>query len=403
MSLRARTPDRFSAWLVVTAVLALFAALTTPFAVEAVTGGGDAASYKLMSAAAPDLPTETIGSAYTGRFAVHYAVGLLSAAGISLNAAYIVSWLAIFLGIVALTQRLISTAPVGALALALAVVVLNPYGARVSALEMGGLQDPAFALATGCTLLGLLRGARAWVLIGVLAAVLSRQTALVSNLVVAAWVCFGPLWRERSGRERLVMAGAVLALTFGAHAVVDAIVSRFSEPYEPTFPGDTLRGRVDDPPSAGELASHLARTALPLLVPAAVVASLVQGLGVRRVPGAVWWSLGVAAAIVAQPAVIDPAFPGFAHNEQRLAALSLLCGAAAIGLLAGLLPRDRIAPWFWWVACGLVVLASLHDQVSRLSVGSEGRFAALQLVVAVGVLAAGRSALRAQPEANTST
>src|SRR4051812_14326885 len=51
--------------------------------------GGDVTSYERIASAAPGLPSARLGSAYTGRFAVHFVTGLLSdVLGIGLHAAY---------------------------------------------------------------------------------------------------------------------------------------------------------------------------------------------------------------------------------------------------------------------------------------------------------------------------
>ncbi|HEV3001839.1 MAG TPA: hypothetical protein VGW75_13950, partial [Solirubrobacteraceae bacterium] len=205
--------------------------------------------------------------------------------------------------------------------------------------------------------------------------------------------------RARPGRERIVWAGAAVAAVLGLYGVVKVIVAPFTKRFEPSIPGDTVLARLDDlPGAASELAQHTGRTAVPLLVATALLVVLVLRVGWRRVPAAAWWLLLVAAAVVVQPLAVDPAFPGFESNEQRLASLGLLPLAAACALLAERAELDRVPGWTLAAGAALLAVGSLHHNLTRVGPEGDGQFFALQFLAAAGIAAVTWYATRRRPE-----
>lgn len=351
----------------------------------------DAIDYHRIAAAAPGLPAQPIGSAYTARFATHYAVGLLHwATGLSLEVAYAVAFAAVLAALFATVHILFRTLAVGDYAFAAALFVLNPYVLRPYELQTETLQDLVFVLGVGICLIGLRDRSSRAVLVGLVIAVLGRQTAIAVAPVVAVWVLLDARWRSPArGRRAWPTAILAVALTLAIFVEVRLWSARFSLPFEPTGVDDTvfnLFGAL--PGTAAELAAHFARIVVPLAVPLTALVTLVVVVGWRKVSFAGWGALLMAAAITVQPAITDPRFPGFAFNEQRLAALAILPLAVAV---ATLLAQTQ---WRWperfarMVSVALVVVvavASLHHEFSSVGPSTLTQFLATQAVAAAVV------------------
>jgi hypothetical protein len=350
---------------------------------------GDALDYRPMAEAAPGLPTDRIGSAYTGRIAIHYIVGVVShLTGLSLDATYDLVSAILMATLLVVIFGLFRHLPVPAFAICTALFVFNPYTLRPYIMETDLLQDVVFVVGLGLCLLGLQRRSRAAVLIGLIVAVLGRQTAIGVAPVVALWVLFAPTWRQapRTSNRGVAWPTALAAVTttFAIFIGVKAISGRFSADFEPSILRDSVLTRLSELPGVtAELAAHFARTAVPLLLPTVVVVTLILIAGWRGLPFACWGYLLIALAIVAQPAMIDPGFPGFEFNEQRLSALAILplvCATAEV------LKQTRCPSR---LHAGLLVaifaVASLHHEFSSIGPQSLVQFLVLQLVAAIAV------------------
>jgi hypothetical protein len=354
-------------------------------------GRGDVINYVPMAAAAPDLPDQDIGSAYTGRFATHYAVGLVSEAlGVSVKAAYAIVWALVCAALLAVMLALLSRLglPPWTLALCAGLFVANPYTFRQFAVETGRVQDVVLVLGVAVVLLGLLRVNPWLVLAGLALGICGRQTALLVAPVAAAWMVWGPEWRDGVMGRRAALAVAALAVVGVIYAVVLEVTEPFTVDFEPHVPDDTVLARLDElPGSATELADHALRTFIPLLPALAVLAALVSVRGIRR--GWPWPAVGcvaLAAVIVVQPLAIDPAFPGFESNEQRLTGLGLLPLVVAIAILArDVVPRERPSPAWWAALAGLFAVGSLHHTFTDPGPGSLAQFLVLQVLVSAGL------------------
>lgn len=348
----------------------------------------DSIDYREIASAAPHLPHGNIGSAYTGRFVVHYTVGLFSwVTRLPLGAAYAVALAVVLAFLGAVVLALLRRCSLGEFTIAAGLLALSPYAVRPYLIQTSMLGDLVFVIGLGVGLLGVRSRRAPLLLLGLVVAVLGRQSAIGVAPAFALWVLLDPAWRSAvSIRVRVATAAAAVVVTAALYAGIRAFTAPFTVPYEPSLLHDSVLKRAADlPGAASELIAHAARTMAPLIVPVALIIALVVGIGWRRVTFRCGGSLVVGAALVAQPLMIDPAWTGFAHNEQRLAALALLPLSCAVADLLGLahrsdMPRSRIL-----IAVGLLAIGSLHHEFSVVGPTSLGMFLVIQFVVAVAV------------------
>lgn len=388
-------------------MLLAFLLLTNRFKVPHV-WGNDVESYIAIAAAAPQFPERAVGSAYAGRWVPHWAVGALQGlTGLSLHATYWTVALGLVVGLLVVACAVFASAdlspglgPIGVAAFALA-----PYASiRATLTAPGLLQDLVFVLGLAVCLVGLLRVSPALVLGGIVLALCGRQTMLLVLPVAAVWILIEPAW-SASTRRRW-WAAAVVGVGAAAYAAILAVAAGFDFPFGPDGLGDTV---VLDPPGLRAAASHLGRTAIPFVALGAVLAAVAFVLARGRVrvgdvPRRVWLALAMWAAIVVQPLLISPDFPGFAFNEQRLAGLGLLPFVLAVVLALdvavtrGLLGVRRTGSA---IAAGVLAIASLSHIFTWIGPSNLAQFLALQLAAAavlfglVVVAAGGRPRLSA--------
>jgi hypothetical protein len=363
----------------------------------------DAVSYQRIAAAAPDFISGHIASAFSERFVPHYLVGLLSdASGLSLHASYRIAALLCIAATLLVAERsfVALKGPWWAYAVGLTAFALAPYSIRPTILQPGAYQDLVFVLGTGVAILGLLRVRFAIVLAGLLIALAGRQSALLFGVAAACWILFDPKWRVISLRGRLLRAVTGVAALGVAYAVIKMVVKPISFHFAPDSLRDTI---IFGPPGLHQVLAHLARCADPILIPGTALVTVLillalAGTRLRDLPLTLWLSLLLSAAIVIQPVVITPNFPGFSSNEQRLAALGLLplCVALAIALIEA--DRRRVivpSPALLGGGLALLVLTSLHHVYTVIGPDNIKQFAALQiagaLLFAAGLVYASRT------------
>jgi hypothetical protein len=146
------------------------------------------------------------------------------------------------------------------------------------------------------------------------------------------------------------------------------------------LPEETILPLLSDlPSSAAVLVDHVLRISAPLLLVFGMLLALIL-LYIRRrrsPPLDSYMCAIISAAIVGQPFVIGPAFPGFAGNEPRLSALGflplVLCLAAAF---VGLDQTLRSGPAMALLL--LVALASLHHIYTWIGPANATQFLAIQ-------------------------
>ncbi|MDP8927704.1 MAG: hypothetical protein M3O70_03765 [Actinomycetota bacterium] len=106
-------------------------------------------SYELLAASAPSFPSEPVGSAFSQRFAVHYATGLVSdLSGVRVTVAYWAVWGTCLALILLLMHVLLSRLRLSLFAYGLcaALVILNAFALRPYAIVPGMVQDLVFIL-----------------------------------------------------------------------------------------------------------------------------------------------------------------------------------------------------------------------------------------------------------------
>jgi hypothetical protein len=360
-------------------------------------GAQDSLTYSRISAAAPGLPAKGIGSAFAYRFVLHWAVGSVSwLTGIQLHATYTLAWAAlsttILLVVVLIARRLRLDA--FATVVVVLVVAFSPYLIRYYAIAPGYISDQLFMVGLAVTLLGLARNHIPLVVLGVVVAVVARQTGFLLAPASAVWIWWGDGWKERSRGARLTFVVSICGITALLGGALTAASSSWSYPYDPSFPGDTIfRSQANAVPA------HVAKSVAPLFTCFALLAVALWYLprdarGRPRIPVEVGAALCIAAAVALQTILIGPQFPGLKGNEPRLTALALpaLAVALAYALRANGFSADvGAAPAIWDVRAfaivALLALGSLHHLYTIVGPSGQGQFIALEL--ASGVAAAG--------------
>ena len=355
-------------------------------------GEGDVLSYEPMAKAAPGLPTDRIGAAYTARFPVHYMVGLLAdgtpltvrgtyaaAAGACIATVLWLAWSSMRHLRVALPWRVVL----------LAVLLLNAYAFRYYVMAPGMLADLVFVVGLATSVHGVFTRRNGMLFVGAVLAACSRQTAMLALPVLAVWSILAAR-NDPDRRSRGVVAALVATAPFVTGVAVSAITKPFTSPFGLRIPEDTILPLLADLPSTlPELGTHAMRVAIPFPLPLVVLGAVVlgrlrlgAGLGVHF-----WGLLAVSAAVVAQPLGVSDDYPGFAFNEPRLSALGLFPTVLAIAVLVAD-TRLSIGSGRALAVLAAVAIASLHHLYTVVGPASLSQFVATQLVMAatVGVL-----------------
>ena len=137
-------------------------------------------------------------------------------------------------------------------------------------------------------------------------------------------IIWGTGWRDRPLARRIVSSTAVVLVAGGLYAAVSAISRPFSDGFQPEFPRDTILPLLGSLPGTfPKLAAHVLKVEVPLLMSSFVLLIVIAAFGISRrrlavLPLEFWTFLLIAAAVVGQPLLISPDFPGLLSNEQRL-------------------------------------------------------------------------------------
>ena len=348
----------------------------------------DAVEYRRIASAAPGLPTQRVGSAFSGRFFIHYLIGLIAHfTGASVDVVYALVLGILIIAILVITYLLFEHLGVSEFTICTALLVLNPFSLRPYLQQTEILQDVFFVLGLGICLFGLQKHSARVLITGLVVAVLGRQTAILVAPASAIWILCDPRWQLGAGRRRpwpTALFG--VAVTFAIFGIISVWSKRFSYDYEPSPLHDSIMNLVVElPASAAKLVGHFARTAIPLVVAFAVFCALLFIVGRRNVNFPTWGGILIAAAITVQPAAIDPRFPGFVSNEQRLAALAILPLVYAVATLFGKTQRRRHGPWLVVSIVALILAASLNPKYTSIGPSSLPQFIAVELIVALAV------------------
>ena len=371
--------------LVLTALLALAAAVQHWYSIAdgiRVQFAHDVSSYLVIARAAPSLPTEKVLQPFAERIPVHWLVGVISNAGVSLDIVYRIGMLTCLLGIVlavhgTLTRIELKTAEYG---LAIAALVASAYPFHYLLASPGMLSDATLVLGVSILLLGFARG-RLWiVLFGLALGTAGRQTMVPVAVVASAWAFVAPAWRH----ARWQAAAACLALPAAIYAALNIAARRFGYPEPGGLHDLSVLGFFSSP---WQLVLHLGRVTLGVMAPAA----LALGACLRTRNPLPRGALLVAAAVASQPLVLGPSSNG--GNEPRLAGLA----APALVVAAGALLRGaRLSNRETAIAAVAIVIAGLHSRYTHgpllrnyVWAGAEV-VAALTLVALIGRLSGSR-------------
>jgi hypothetical protein len=345
----------------------------------------DVTSYLVIAEAAPSLPEGGIVRPFAERFPVHWLIGTASdVTGLGLESVYRLASVACVGAILAVTHLAIRAQrlPAREHALALGVLAASAYPLHYLLAAPGMVTDGILVLGLALTLLGFARTSLRLVAVGLVIAVLGRQTAVPVAAAAALWIVAAAAWRPVRWRAA---AAAVLAPA-AVYLIVRIVADGFAVPRSSDLEQSTVVGYLD---SVGETADHLGR----ILVGIAVPAALVLGAWWRSRGG---WPAGpllLAAAVVVQPLLLGPATNG--DNEPRLAGLAAPAVAVAA---AALLRGARLSHAETLVAATAIAVAGLHPRYTWPPPWGSGVWAVLYVLAAVLVALVVSGRVRARGE-----
>lgn len=358
----------------------------------------DDTNYRLMAQAAPGLFHGTLPEWHAERFAVAWVVGVTAKVlGFSVVTSFRVWVILLILGTcIVLAELLVRMGlSLQASIVCMAALILNAYALRPYLLAPGSVDDLAFVFGATIAVRGLVLRSPASLLGGLLLATAARQTALPPAAVAAVAVAFDPAWRQRLDRWQMPFAALTIGLPLLAYGVIRVVSHPFAGP-PPSIDAMTLLGASL---SLGALGQHFARCINVLLSVGALLLGALwllrgtpHGLRERRspVPGptaAIFACLGFGLAIIAQPAVMNPAWASY--NENRLSVMGLVPLAAALGLMIAKLERARARQLSVGAASamvGLLLLGSFHHISTVIGTANKGQTLVLEVLVALGLL-----------------
>lgn len=242
----------------------------------------DTNSYMTIAAAAPALPllapSALLPTNHTARFVVPYLVGTFAhLTGVSHERLFLLATL-FFCGLVVWSvHRLLLE--IGCsdsqYALAMALLIFNPYMFRYYLAVPAMVNDVVFVAGLALTLLGLVRGGLGIVLIGCLVAIAGRQNALVFLPALGFWMVMGEKWRIGGWIPSLMRFGIVATSVVAVYLAIGRVIAPFSVR---GMEGDALTGFVRWllVPSVGKtniLAEYVLRTLICLLFPIMILLS----------------------------------------------------------------------------------------------------------------------------------
>ncbi len=251
----------------------------------------DTNSYMTIAQAAPALPVlapeALLPTNHTARFTVPYIAGTIAHfTGISHEMLFLLATL-FFCGLVVwschqMLEELTCTD--AQYALAMALLIFNPYMFRYYLAVPAMVNDVVFVAGLALTLLGLVRGGFGMVLAGCLIAIAGRQNALVFLPALGLWMVLGEKWRMGGWMQALMRFGVVAASVVAVYVVIGRVIAPFSVR---GMEGDALTGfmRWAFAPSVGKskvLAEYVLRTVICLLFPIMI---LFAAAVVRRLRG----------------------------------------------------------------------------------------------------------------------
>lgn len=251
----------------------------------------DTNSYMTIAGAAPALPSlapsALLPTNHTARFVLPYLVGTFAhLTGVSHERLFLLATL-FFCGLVVWSVHRVLLeihCSDSQYALAMALLIFNPYMFRYYLAVPAMVNDVVFVAGLALTLLGLVRGGLGIVLVGCLVAIVGRQNALVFLPALGLWMVVGEKWRTGGIVRSLTRFGIVAASVAAVYVVIGQVIAPFSVR---GMEGDAIMGFVRWVlvPSAGKakvLAEYFLRTIICLLFPIMI---LFAAAVVRRLRG----------------------------------------------------------------------------------------------------------------------
>jgi hypothetical protein len=372
----ARRSDADRRLLVVFGLLALAAAVQHWYSVAdgiRVQFAHDVSSYLVIAYAAPSLPTTPVLQPFAERIPVHWVVGVISNAGVSVGLVYRVGMIACLLGVVFAVHATLTLIDLrtGEYALAMAALAASAYPFHYLLASPGMLSDAMLVLGVAVLLLGFARRTFWIVLLGLALGTAGRQTMVPVALVAAVWAFVSPAWVHVRWR----VAGACLALPVGIYIALNLAARGFGYPEPGGLHDLSVLGFLTGPQA---LVEHLGRVTLGVMVPA----GLALGAWLRTRNPLPRGALLVAAAVAAQPLVLGPSSNG--GNEPRLAGLA----APALVVAAGALLRGaRLTRRETALAAVVIVVAGLHSRYTHSPLLRNYVWAGAEVVASLALVA----------------
>ena len=305
----------------------------------------DVGEYETIARAAPGFPSVRIQTPHADRWVPEWLVGEThKLLGVALHTAYAAATgLVVAVTIAALVatlHRLHASRPTAVLVIG--AFVASAYPLRYLVEAPGMVTDALFVCGLAVAVLAFETVSPALLVAGLVVATFGRQTGVPLLIVVAAAVLLDRRWRAR----RWWTAALVIVVPLLAYVVPHETSRSFAQGKGDSLTRMTIGGNW----TAHSFATHVARCAIVLGVPAALLA--VGWLRGRRAP--LWAPLAFGLCVVAQALVLAP---DWSHAEPRLVGLALpaLLIAAVRGLDAARLGVGEAA-----VAAVGIALASLH-------------------------------------------
>lgn len=343
----------------------------------------DTRSYEAMARAAPGLPDKGLPVEHAQRFATHFLIGAADdVTGLPLHTVYWITALAALGLLMLLVERTTSrvAADTPTYVVLMGAVLSSPYLLRYHLVAPGLLADIVFMIGLVVALDALLKRRPVIVLIGVLIAVLGRQTAVPVGLVAGAWMFWGPGWRTSRRRSRLLWAAAVAGGVVAAYGALILISDPFALPETEPLRDLTIWSKVSEFPGGlqtiGEQLGTIGLGAAPglaVFLPLAVSSR-------RRPAPEVLWCLAAVAALLVQPLLLN-----YGAGNLRLSAFAIPILIVAAGLAAGrsgIGLNSRTA----WAATALFALGSLNHKFTNVGPETPAAFAMTASIAFVGLL-----------------
>lgn len=229
----------------------------------------DVYSYLVVSAAAPNLPTESIAFHYSQRWLPHYLVGCMAVFGdMELERAYSISSGAIVVSLLVLVWViLLQVARDQTLGILIFLLLaLSVFSVRLYILVPGLISDLIYVLGFGVALGGCIARRYSMIILGMLLATTGKQLSLLVLPGIALYIYV--IWRNELGRVRALSMGIMLSLvviaynqlliyTSAGFALPNSITGNVLFSFFPWLLSDRFSLRL--------LSEHVFRILLPLL------------------------------------------------------------------------------------------------------------------------------------------